>query len=132
MRRIWPVYVCESLSSVGTSLLMSGIFFYMKEKFGWGLRGNFSLAAAEGAAYVVGSLSAQKIAGKFGRRAMLGPVFLVAGALAMACVFVASPIVLAGILVLYTLVIAMSWPAVESLATDQVPTREMSKRVAIY
>src|SRR3954468_4485045 len=110
MRRVWPVFVCESLSSISTTLLMSGIFFYMKEKFGWGLRGNFSLAAAEGAAYVVGSLSAQKLAAKFGRRAMLGPVFLVAGLLAMACVFTVSPSVLAGILVVYTLVIAMSWP----------------------
>ena len=60
MKRIWPVYVCESLSSIGTSLLMSGIFFYTREKFGWGLRGNFSLAAAEGLAYVAGSLSAER------------------------------------------------------------------------
>ncbi len=57
-RPLWVAYAAESLSSVGTSLLSVAIFFYTQHYFGWSMKQNFLLAAAQGVVYVVGSLAA--------------------------------------------------------------------------
>jgi MFS family permease len=132
LERVWPIFVCESLSSVGTTLLTMGIFFYMRERFGWGMGRNFALAAGEGAGYVLGSLSADRVAARIGRRGLLIACLAISAALAMCALLTSSPIVLAALLVAYTLFMAMTWPAVESLATTGVAPAAMSRRVGVY
>src|SRR5687768_2499835 len=46
------VFAVEALTSVGSTLLGVGIFFYTQHRFAWGLRENFLLAATQGVAYV--------------------------------------------------------------------------------
>src|SRR5437764_14643270 len=74
---LWPVYAAESFSSVGSTLLTIGIFFYTDHYFHWSLRQNLLLSAGQGAAYVIGSLSSHAIAARLGRRGGLIAVLAV-------------------------------------------------------
>jgi hypothetical protein len=131
-RPLWPVYVCESLSSVGAVLLTVGIFFFTERYFRWGLVQNFALAAAQGAVYVAGSLAAERVAGRFGRRRGLIALYCVLTVLALLAAVAPTPAWLVAALLAYVLVIAMCWPALESLAASGADAHTMSKRVGAY
>src|SRR5437588_12654225 len=65
--RVVSLFVTEALGSVGGTLLTVGIFFYTKERLGWRTPQNFLLAAVQGAVYVVGALSAGRLAARVER-----------------------------------------------------------------
>jgi len=132
-RPLWPAYACESLSSVGTSLLSVGIFFYTTHYFAWGMKQNLLLAAAQGAVYVIGSLVAARLADRFGQRRSLFAIY----ACMTCCALVAlaaksSPAVLIVALVAHTLAASANWPLVENLVTAGADAHAMSRRVGVY
>jgi MFS family permease len=110
-----------------------GIFFYTKYRFHWGLSQNLCLAAAQGAAYTVGSLLASRLSARFGRRRSLIVLYFLAGA---TCLFmeIASnlPVGLAILLSVYMLIISMNWPMLESIVASDCGARELSRRIGIY
>ena len=127
-RPLWPVYAAESSSSVGATLLTIGIFFYTEHYFHWTLRQNLLLSAAQGTAYVVGSLSSHKIATRLGRRG---------GLMAVLAVLTALPLIaLAGwmvpALIVYMLFASLVWPMLESLIASDADAHAMSRRVGVY
>lgn len=129
---LWPTYTCESLSSVGTTLLMVGIFFYTEHYLNWGLKENFLLAAAQGVVYVAGSLAAQRIAHRFGRRRALIGIFIVLTFVAASALTITSPALLVAMLLAYTFVAALNWPLLESLVCSDADAHTLSRRVGIY
>ena len=131
-RPLWPIYAAESLASVGTTLLMAGIFFYTKEKLGWGLPENLLLAAAQGVAYVAGSLAATRIAGRFGRRRGLIGIFAFLALVPLLPLAWRSPVWLVIALLMYTFVASLAWPALESLISSDADVHALSRRVGIY
>ena len=131
-RPLWPVYACESLSSVGAVMLTVGIFFFTERYFRWGLAQNFLLAAAQGAVYVAGSLAANRVAARFGRRRGLIGLYLALTLLALLAAAAPTPPWLVAALLAYVLAIAMCWPALESLAASDADAHAMSKRVGTY
>jgi MFS family permease len=131
-RLLWPAYVAESLSSVGNSLLMVGIFFLTKQQFGWGLRENLLLAAAQGAAYVAGSLAAHAVANRFGRRRGLVGVFTILSFLPLLPLALGEPAWMVAGLIAYTLVASLAWPALESLVSSDADAHALSRRVGLY
>src|SRR4051812_47099567 len=84
------VYLVEGLTCLGTNLLLLGIFFYTKERLGWGLMQNFLLATGQGAVYVVGSLSAHGLTVRLGRRNALVGVYSTMAVLALVAWFCIS------------------------------------------
>ena len=132
-RPLWPAYLTESLTSVCTTLLTIGIFFFTEHHFGWGLRQNLLLACAQGMAYVIGSLASQHVAAHFGRRRALIGVVLVLALLSLTAWQAASPAWMVVTLVVYMFVAAMVWPALESLVcSDAADAHVMSRRVGKY
>jgi MFS family permease len=131
-RPLWPAFVAESLSSIGTTLLSVGIFFYTEHYFGWGLKQNFLLAAGQGAAYVIGSLNAHRVATMFGRRRGLIRIFATLTLLALLPLLNNVPAWTVAVLLAYTLIVALSWPALESLVSSDADARDMSKHVGMY
>jgi MFS family permease len=131
-RVLWPAYVCESLSSVGTTLLMVGIFFYTERNLNWGLKENFLLAAAQGVAYVGGSLLAQALVQRTGRRRGLIAVFSVLTFIPLIALAPLSPAMLVAMLLTYTFIAALNWPALESLVCSGADAHTLSRRVGIY
>jgi hypothetical protein len=127
-RPLWPVYAAESSSSVGATLLTIGIFFYTEHYFHWTLRQNLLLSAAQGAAYVAGSLSSHKIATRLGRR---GGLIVVLGVLT-ALPLIALTRAMVPALIVYMLFASLVWPMLESLIASDADAHTMSRRIGIY
>src|SRR5687767_16025814 len=96
------LYAVEGLASIGGNLLQVGIFFYTTRRFGWGMRENFTLAAAQGLVYVVGALFAHGLTARFGPRKLLAAVYAAITAVAMSMLLVDSAAGLVGALLAYT------------------------------
>src|SRR6188474_315644 len=110
-RPLWPAFSCESFSSVGTTLLQVGIFFYTQHYFGWGMKENFLLAASQGVVYVAGSLTAARLAAHAGRRGSLIAIYAAMAAVALAALVARSnPLVLAMVTLAYVFVSSLNWP----------------------
>jgi MFS family permease len=132
-RPLWPAFSCESFSSVGTTLLQVGIFFYTQHYFGWGMKENFLLAASQGVVYVAGSLTAAKLASHAGRRGSLIVIYAAMAIVALAALVARSnPLMLAVVTLGYVFVSSLNWPLVESLVTAGSDAHAMSRRVGIY
>ena len=114
-------------------MLTVGIFFFTERYFRWGLAENFLLAAGQGAVYVVGSLAANKWAGRFGRRrGLIGLYLALTVTTLLAAASATRPAWLVVTLLAYVLLTAMCWPALESLVASDADARVMSKRIGMY
>jgi hypothetical protein len=132
-RPLWPAYGCECLSSVGTTLLMVGIFFYTEHYLRWGLRQNFLLAAGQGFAYVFGSLAADRISRRLGsRRKSLIVIYAALVLLPLIAGRAHSGAGLVAALLSYTFLAASNWPLLESLVAAGADPRNMNRRIGLY
>src|SRR5438045_7926902 len=114
--RIVGFYVVEGISSHAVSLMLASIYFYTTQRYGWGSARNYLLASTLGVIYVVGALSAHAVSVRLGRRATLVAVYLLMSAVAWAAAAShPSPTVLVPLLLAYSGLSAISWPALDSL-----------------
>ena len=131
---LW-LYVIEAMASIGGTLLSIGIFFFMKDRFGWGTPQNFMLAAAQGIVYVPAALSAGWVTARFDPRRALIVIYLILTVLALAAwggsVWLGSASAVAAALLAFTFVIGLSWPMLEALVASGDPSG-IARRVAIY
>src|SRR5258708_881107 len=103
-----PLFGVEALCSVAGTLLSIGTSFYMKDRFGWGMRENFLLAAAQGLVYVPGALSAGRVSKALGRGGALCAAYAVLAGLSLAAWRMAgtagttSAVAVAAVLLAYT------------------------------
>lgn len=130
-----PLYAVEAMASIGGTLLSIGIFFFMKDRFGWRTPQNFLLAAGQGLVYVPAALSAGWVTSRFDPFKALVVIYLVLAALALAAwggsALAGSAPLVAGALLAFTFVIGLSWPILEALVASGDP-RGMARRVAVY
>jgi len=126
------LYLVEAVTALATPMLIVSIYFYTEKIFGWSMRRNLLLAAAEGAVYIVGSLLANPVSQKFGRRRSVLALFILVGILAAIGALWPEPAVVTSLLIIYTMLTALIWPMVESLVSAGIPARELSKVLGIY
>jgi MFS family permease len=132
-----PLYGIEAMCSAAGTLVSIGTSFYMKDRFGWGMRQNFTLAAAQGIAYVPGALLAGRLTEVLGRRGALAAAYLTLTVLSLVAWRMAgggesaSASAVGAVLVAYTFVIGTSWPILESLVASG-DTGGMARRLATY
>lgn len=132
-----PLYSVEALGSVAGTLLSIGISFYMKDRFGWRLRENFMLAAAQGLVYVPGALSAGWLTARLGRRLAFCASYSALVLLSIAAWAMSASrgtnwgIGVAAALLAYTFVIGISWPVLESMVAEG-PSLGLARRLAAY
>ena len=131
-RRLWPVYAVEGLTSLSSSLLMVGVFFYTQFRFGWGARQNLLLAAAQGVAYIMGALLADRLTRWLGRIPGLVLLHMLMAALGLAGWFAASASAVTAVLIAYTFMAAANWPVLEGLISTGVDAHQLSRRIGIY
>lgn len=126
-------YVVEGLTSHGVALMLSSIYFYTTGKFGWGSAHNYLLAAVLGVVYVAGALQSHAAATWLGRRRTLVWFYFLMSAVAwVAGVGGQSPWVLVPVLIVYSGLSAITWPALESLVSSGAAAGELSRRLGIY
>jgi hypothetical protein len=130
-----PIFSVEFLCSVAGSMLSIGTSFYMKDRFGWGMRQNFVLAAAQGLAYVPAALLAERITRLLGRGGALSIAYGLLTALSLVAWKLGggsgSAGAVAAVVVIYTFVIGTSWPVLESLIASGEPS-QMALRLSTY
>ncbi len=136
-RSVLPLFVAEGCASWSANQLGLGVYFYTSHEFGWGMQENFVFAIVQSAVYIAASLLASKIAAWLGRRAMLVALYIgcaitVAAMLALTMTGHASALVIAGLIIFFNMLMALGWPAVESLASSGVSAKELSKRISYY
>jgi MFS family permease len=134
---ILSLYAVEAICSIAGTLLSIGTSFYMKDRFGWGMRENFMLASGQGIVYVPGALLAGWVTKRFGQvraivatYAALTVLSLVAWGMARAH-GTSWAVAVAVTLLAYTFAIGISWPIVESLVASGNP-RGLARRLAAY
>src|SRR3954468_11777131 len=129
---VGALYLVEGITSVGSMMLMVGVFFYTEHRFHWTLVQNFLLACTQGAVYTIGALSADRIQRRFGRRRSLMGLYSIMALLAAVGLFATSQVLVLAILLIYTAPVGMSWPALESLVASGVDSAQMSRRLSLY
>src|SRR5258705_12540474 len=97
------LYLVEAVTALATPMLIVSIYFYTEKIFGWSMRRNLLLAAAEGAVYIVGSLLANPVSQKFGRRRSVLALFILVGILAATGALWPEPAVVTSLLIIYTM-----------------------------
>ena len=130
--RLPLVYLMESLGSIGGNLLTLGFFFYAKSQFGWSEKSNLIMATAEGLVYTLGALLASPLSSILGRRWLLRLIHAAMAVLAAVALFLTSDMAVAALLVLYVLIEAMQWPALESLVSAGATRKQLSGRIMAY
>jgi MFS family permease len=130
--RLSVYFLVEFLCSIGQPLLTMGIFFFTHNRLGWGLRANLLLAIGEGAVYTVGAMLSQPLVERFGQRRALIAVNVLMAAVVTVAVVHPSDVVVATVLLVYTFIIAMNWPMLESRVSNCGPAATMSRRIGFY
>jgi len=131
--RLWAAYAAEGLTSIATTLLMIGIFFFTSRWFRWGVGRNFLLAVGQGVTYIFGALSADAVARRLGgRRAALVWLYSGMGLAAAVAAVRPTPVIVVLVLLAYTVLGAMSWPMLESLVSSDADAHTLSRRVGVY
>ena len=125
-------YVVEGLSSHAVALMLASIYFYTTRRFGWGSAQNFLLAAALGVSYVLGALWAHAVALRLGRRGTLVLMYGVMSVCAAAALWLTSPAMLVVILLIYSGLSAITWPALESLVSGDAEPGQLARRLGVY
>ena len=129
------LYAAEAVNSAAGTLLTVGILFYTTHYFGWTARENFAVAACQGTLYVIGALSAKRIAGRWKRVAALQTLYAVMPLLAISAGFCAT----AGLAVPAAMIVAVetgmmgaSWPLLESLVSASGDPSLLARRLGWY
>lgn len=129
------LYVVEAMASIGGTLLSIGIFFFMKDRFGWQTPQNFLLAAGQGVVYVPAALSAGWVTTRFDPFRALVVIYLLLALLALAAwgssVLLGSAWAVVAALLAFTFVIGLSWPMLEALVASG-DALGIARRVALY
>ena len=133
--RLVRIYAAESVGSVSGTLLTVGLPFYTHTRFGWGARENFLVGTCQGVGYVLGALSAGRIAERWGRRASLVVLFVLMmlfGAGAAVCAVKGVALAVVTLVVCTSFAMAMTWPMLESLVASSGDPQKMARRLGLY
>lgn len=126
------VYAATSLSTIATFYHFSYLFFLLRDRFGFDDRLNLRVAALHGGVYVFAAWQGGKFAERHGYLTSLQVGFaglflcMVAGAL------MPSAAGILAVVVAYTVVLLLIWPALEALATADVPPARVPHMVGVY
>jgi predicted MFS family arabinose efflux permease len=125
-------YAIAACNTVATAYYLNYLFFYLHDRFGFGNRGNLLVAALHGATYI----GAAWFGGRFAqRRGYLTSLAVGFSGLAL-CMGVAYVVDSAAAQVLlivpYTSVLLLTWPALEALVIEHEPAPRVPHMVGIY
>ena len=129
------LYAAESANSAAGTLLTVGLLFYMTHRFGWSARENFTVAACQGMLYVLGALSAKRLAGRWKRIVALQTLYIVMPVFAISAGIFATidwAIPTALIVAVETGMMGASWPLLESLVSAAGDPSRLSRRLGWY
>jgi predicted MFS family arabinose efflux permease len=126
------VYAFTSLSTLATFYHFSYLFFLLRDRYGFDNRLNLRVAALHGAVYVFAAWQGGKFAERRGYAMSLMVGFAGLFVCMVAGFLMTSAAGNLAILVAYTVVLLLIWPALEALATADVPAERVPHMVGVY
>jgi len=125
-------FVVAGLNSFSTVLFFYYFYFFAREAFGFDDAQNLWLAALQGGVYAIGSWMGGRAAERWGyRRGLMAGLALMAAAWT-AGIRAEGAVWHIGLLVLATLGMSCTWPALEALVTEGKDRSGMHRSVAFY
>ncbi len=126
-------YGLTSLNMLATSYYLNYQFFFLRDRFGFGDRENLAVSALHGLIYTVAAWQGGRFAERRGPFASLYRGFGGLGLCMLAGLGLrGSPLGLMFVLVAYTVVLLLTWPALEALATEDEPSDRVPHMVGLY
>lgn len=128
------VFILEGLNGFAASIYFNYIFFFLRDNFGFGAKGNLLFCAANGLIYAIGAFYGGKIAQRRGYFATL-----IGGWAVMVVSLVVA--ILAGAksieghwaaMVIWTLGVCVTWPCLEALSCEGESAATLPRKVGIY
>lgn len=126
-------FALAGLNSIATTYYFNYLFFFLRDHFNFGNRGNLWITALSGFIYIFAAWQCGKFAAKFGRILSLKIGFaslcavMVAGALGARSVMAQIVVVS-----LYNIVLLLIWPALEALISERETRAGVQTMVGIY
>ena len=125
-------YVLEGLNAFSTTLYFNYLFFHTRDQFGFTNLGNLTLAALNGLAYVSVVGMAGRFAQKYGYFRALKVGFLIMAVALILGVVVRGVNSTVITMVIWTLGIGFTWPALEAIVSEHEPPGKLQRRIGIY
>lgn len=126
------VYAITSLSTIASFYHFSYLFFLLHDRYGFDDRMNLRVAALHGAVYVFAAWQGGRFAERRGAIFSLKMGFAGLVACMVAGSLVTSAAALLAVMVAYTMALLLIWPALEALATADVPPDRVPHMVGLY
>lgn len=126
------VFVLEGLNAYGTTVYFTYLYFFMRDRFGFSNLENLALAALNGAVYAVWVVFAGRYAQRRGYFRALGWGFAILAAGMGAGAFVPTVAGQVLVLLVWTFGLALTWPALEAITSEQEPPHRLQRLLGIY
>lgn len=125
-------FAITAVNTIASSYYLSYLFFYLRDRYGFGNRENLWVSALHGGIYIFSAWQCGKFAERRGALTSLAFGFAGLTACMVLGAFAASRLGQLLTLAAYSVVLLLTWPALEALTTEQEPPARVPHMVGIY
>ncbi len=126
-------FTLAAMNTVATSYYFNYLFFFLRDHFGFGNRGNLWVTALSGFIYIFAAWQCGKFAARFGRVLSLKIGFASLCAVMIGGALTANSVIAQIVVVsLYNIVLLLTWPALEALVSERETQAGVQEMVGIY
>lgn len=126
------IFILEGLNGFASSLYFNFIFFYLRDHFGFGPKGNLFFCAANGFLYTFGAYYGGKFAQKRGYLTALRTGCAILVVSQIFAFFSASVAAHSAAMVIWTLGVCLTWPSLEALTSEGESSTTLPRKIGIY
>lgn len=121
-----------ALNTLATCYYSNYLFFFLRDRFGFGNRENLWVSALHGFIYIFAAVACGKFAQRRGYVVSLKLGFLGLAALMVIGAFLHSTVGLIVLLGVYSVVLLLTWPALEALVSERESQAGTLQMVGVY
>ena len=125
-------FTLAGLNTLATSYFFNYLFFYLRDHFGFGNRQNLWVSALHGFIYTFAAWQCGKFAARRGCGLSLKIGFAALAMVMVVGAFLHSAAALLGLIVVYTVALLLTWPALEALVSERESQSGVQEMVGIY
>lgn len=125
-------FAATALNTVATSYFLNYLFYFLRDRFGFGNRENLWVSALHGFIYIFSAWQCGKFAQRRGFLTSLKVGFGGLGLVAITGGLLDSVPAMLGIVAAYSIVLLFTWPALEALVSEGETRHGVQQMVGIY
>lgn len=129
--KVW-YYAITACNTIASAYYLNYLFFFLHDRFGFGNRGNLLVAALHGATYILAAWFGGRFAQARGYLTSLAVGFAGLALCTGVAYFVDTAWGQVLLIVPYTSVLLLTWPALEALVLDHEPVSRVPHMIGIY